>query len=51
MTSGGHNNGAEFNGAFMLMQYFAYLRHNPDDLADNDLVAVIEDVPKVGIIQ
>jgi hypothetical protein len=20
MTSGGHNNGAEFNGAFMLMQ-------------------------------
>jgi hypothetical protein len=27
---------AEFNKAFVLMQYFGYLRHNPDDLPDHD---------------
>jgi len=27
----------EFNRAFVLMQYFGYLRRNPDDAPDNDL--------------
>ena len=27
----------EFNRAFVLMQYFGYLRRNPDDLPDNNL--------------
>ena len=27
---------AEFNKAFVLMQYFGYLRRNPDDLPDHD---------------
>jgi hypothetical protein len=27
---------AEFNRAFVLMQYFGYLRRNPDDAPDND---------------
>ncbi|MET0623188.1 MAG: Calx-beta domain-containing protein, partial [Pyrinomonadaceae bacterium] len=27
---------AEFNRAFVLMQYFGYLRRNPDDLPDSD---------------
>jgi hypothetical protein len=27
---------AEFNRAFVLMQYFGYLRRNPDDLPDTD---------------
>ena len=27
----------EFNRAFVLMQYFGYLRRNPDDLPDHDL--------------
>ena len=27
---------AEFNKAFVLMQYFGYLRRNPNDLPDND---------------
>ena len=27
----------EFNSAFVLMQYFGYLRRNPDDLPDNNL--------------
>jgi hypothetical protein len=27
----------EFNRAFVLMQYFGYLRRNPDDSPDNDL--------------
>ena len=27
----------EFNSAFVLMQYFGYLRRNPDDAPDNDL--------------
>jgi hypothetical protein len=26
----------EFNRAFVLMQYFGYLRRNPDDLPDSD---------------
>jgi hypothetical protein len=29
---------AEFNKAFVLMQYFGYLRRNPDDLPDHDFV-------------
>lgn len=28
--------GAEFNRAFVLMQYFGYLRRNPDDAPDNN---------------
>ncbi len=27
----------EFNPAFVLMQYFGYLRRNPDDAPDNNL--------------
>jgi hypothetical protein len=27
---------AEFNRAFVLMQYFGYLRRNPDDAPDSD---------------
>ena len=27
---------AEFNRAFVLMQYFGYLRRNPDDLPNTD---------------
>jgi hypothetical protein len=27
----------EFNSAFVLMQYFGYLRRNPDDAPDNNL--------------
>jgi hypothetical protein len=27
---------AEFNKAFVLMQYFGYLRRNPDDAPDHD---------------
>ena len=27
---------AEFNRAFVLMQYFGYLRRNPNDAPDND---------------
>ena len=27
---------AEFNRAFVLMQYFGYLRRNPDDAPDRD---------------
>ena len=29
-------NSAEFNRAFVLMQYFGYLRRNPDDTPDAD---------------
>jgi hypothetical protein len=29
-------NRAEFNKAFVLMQYFGYLRRNPDGLPDHD---------------
>jgi hypothetical protein len=29
-------NSAEFNRAFVLMQYFGYLRRNPNDAPDND---------------
>ncbi|MFL6254687.1 MAG: hypothetical protein ACJ74T_06670 [Pyrinomonadaceae bacterium] len=29
-------NSAEFNRAFVLMQYFGYLRRNPDDLPDTN---------------
>jgi hypothetical protein len=29
-------NRAEFNRAFVLMQYFGYLRRNPNDLPDSD---------------
>lgn len=29
-------NNSEFNGAFVLMQYFGYLRRNPNDAPDSD---------------
>ena len=29
-------NSAEFNRAFVLMQFFGYLRRNPNELPDND---------------
>jgi hypothetical protein len=34
-------NSAEFNRAFVLMQYFGYLRRNPDDPQDTDYTAMI----------
>lgn len=51
LSQAGRGDGHDYNRAYLLTHYFAYLRRNPDDAPDHDLVGFnfwLEDLNKTG---